>query len=124
MSFPESYLKFIALYRAGRHWDAHEALEDAWREEQDPVRRRFYHGLIQLAAACHHVDRDNMHGVKTLMRKSLEKLRACPSSYMGLDVAGLCEQMEACRRTAEAVQQGEVPAFDRRFKPSLELSLL
>lgn len=122
MSFPEPYLRFIALYRAGRHWDAHEALEDAWREEPDPVRRRFYHGLIQLAAACHHMDRDNMHGVKTLMRKALEKLRVCPSPYMELDVAGLCGQMEVCRRTAEAVQGGEVSVFDRGLKPSLEIT--
>ena len=121
MSFPEPYLKTLALYRTGCHWDAHEALEDAWREEQDPVRRRFYHGIIQLAAACHHMDRGNMHGLKTLVRKALEKLRDCPSPYLGLDVARLCERMEVCLRTAEAVQRGEIPAFDKALKPPLEI---
>ena len=123
MSFPGPYTKALDLYRAGRHWDAHEALEDAWREERDPVRRRFYHGIIQLAAACHHMDRDNMHGLKTLTRKALEKLRDCPSPYLGLDVARLRERMEVCRRTAEAVQRGELPAFDKTLKPPLEPSL-
>ena len=122
MDLPEPYLKTIALYREGRHWDAHEALEDAWREEQDPVRRRFYHGIIQLAAACHHMDRDNMHGLVTLMRKGLEKLRGCPSPYLGLNVARLCEQMDLCRRTAEAVQRGEAPRFDRDLKPPLDIA--
>ena len=123
MTFPEPYTNAVALYRAGRHWDAHEALEDAWREETDPVRRRFYHGIIQLAAACHHMDRDNMHGLKTLMRKALEKLRACPSPYLGVDLVRLCERMETCRRTAEAVQRGELRGFDRGLKPPLEITV-
>ena len=120
-NLPSALLKSIALYREGRHWDAHEALEDAWRDERDLVRRRFYHGIIQLAAACHHMDRDNMHGLKTLLRKAHEKLSACPSPYLGVDVDELCEQMDACRRFAEAVECGEARTFDRKLKPRINL---
>ncbi len=41
-----------ALFDQGRFWDAHEAWEEAWLEEDGEV-RLFLQGLIQVAAGYH-----------------------------------------------------------------------
>jgi hypothetical protein len=46
----------VRLFDAGAHWHAHEAWERAWRADRNPD-RHFLKGLIQLAAACHHLSR-------------------------------------------------------------------
>ena len=50
----------VRLFDAGHHWHAHEVWEQAWKA--DPAAdRHFLKGLIQLAAACHHLQR-GAHG--------------------------------------------------------------
>ena len=117
--YDASYLKALDLYRQGRHWDAHEALEDAWRAEEDPIRKLFYHGIIQLAAAFHHLEKENMHGVKTLIRKSKDKLEKCPPFYLGIDVSSVLREIESCQREAEVVERGDRKAFGWKLKPCL-----
>jgi hypothetical protein len=59
---PASALEeFWRLYRAGQYFDAHEVLEDAWREEKG-VRRERLHGLIHAAVARHHHEKGNAEG--------------------------------------------------------------
>ncbi|MEW6582828.1 MAG: DUF309 domain-containing protein, partial [Actinomycetota bacterium] len=45
--------EFLRLYAAGRFFDAHEALEQAWRRSPDPE-MVLLHGLIQWAVAHEH----------------------------------------------------------------------
>lgn len=53
--------EFWRLYRAGKFFDAHEVLEDAWRREEGPQRERL-HGLIHGAVAQHHHEKGNAEG--------------------------------------------------------------
>ena len=122
-SLPQPYLECIRLYNAGRHWHAHEALEDLWRATADPERRRFFQGVIQLAAAFVHAERGNMRGVQRLLAKSRAKLTAVPSPYLALDVAELLQAMAAVAGEAQAVAADPRRAFDWRCKPRLALLL-
>ena len=117
----QPYLECIRLYNAGRHWHAHEALEDLWRATADPERRLFYQGVIQLAAAFVHAERGNMRGVQRLLAKSRAKLAAVPSPYLALDVAELLVAMAAVADEAQAVAAHPRRAFDWRCKPHLAL---
>src|SRR6185503_4609752 len=38
----------LRLFNAGKYFEAHEALEDAWNEEAGPV-RDLYRGVLQIA---------------------------------------------------------------------------
>ena len=120
-SLPQPYLECIRRYHAGRHWDAHEVLEDLWRRTDHPQRRLFFQGVIQLAAAFVHAERGNMRGVQRLLAKARDKLAATPSPYMALDVAALVEAMAAAEREARAVADDPHRTFDWRCKPRLEL---
>jgi predicted metal-dependent hydrolase len=46
----------VRLFDAGHYWHAHECWEQAWKADA-AADRHFLKGLIQLAAACHHVQR-------------------------------------------------------------------
>jgi len=51
----------IELMRAERWFDAHEALEDEWREAPAPE-RDFLQGLVHVTVAWHHASRGNRPG--------------------------------------------------------------
>lgn len=118
---PQPYLECIRLYDAGRHWDAHEVLEDLWRATADPQRRLFLQGVIQLAAAFVHAERGNMRGVRSLLAKARAKLETAPTPYLRLDVAALLEEMATADREARAVAAEAGRTFDWRCKPQLVL---
>lgn len=79
---------FLRLYASGRYWDAHEALEAAWRRSDEP-RMRFLQGPIQWAVAFEHHRRGNAHGARALLERAWSRLRWAPDGYMGLDLAPL-----------------------------------
>lgn len=117
--WPQPYLECVRLYHAGKHWHAHEALEDLWRATQDPERRRFYQGIIQLAAAFVHAERGNMRGVQSLLAKAAARLEAVGSPCLGLDLTALLRAMAAATDEARAVQADPRRTFDWRCKPRL-----
>jgi predicted metal-dependent hydrolase len=77
-----------ALFNAGLYFECHEYLEDVWRRAQEPD-RTFYHGLVQAAAGCYHLEKGNAHGAEVLIEKAAGKLRPYGPAYHGLDVAGV-----------------------------------
>jgi predicted metal-dependent hydrolase len=75
------------LYAAGRFFEAHEAWEEAWREESGAT-RRLLHGLILVAAAYHKmaVQRQAL-GMSRLLDKGLAELQPLPDGFAGLRLA-------------------------------------
>lgn len=89
MGDPDEALdEFLALYAAGRYWDAHEALEQGWRRSDEP-RMVILHGLIQWAVAFEHVGRGNARGARRLLAKSWAKLGPAPEDALDLDLRPL-----------------------------------
>jgi predicted metal-dependent hydrolase len=98
----------LGAYGRGDFFLAHELLEPAWMGSQDPGVRALHSGLIKLAAAFVHAIRGNPAGVeKNLVGARERLLRAAPAGpSFGVDVAGVLEQVDACRT---AVRRGAVP---------------
>lgn len=97
-------MEFLELFGAGRYWESHEALEQAWRENGSG----FYKGLILYASAFVHVQRGNAHGIDAQLRKALEALEPYPAGYLGLDVAGIRDHARHCRAIVAAHRKDEV----------------
>ena len=83
---PPQLDEFLSLYAAGRFFDAHEALEAAWRRSEEP-RMRFLQGLIQWAVAFEHHRRGNAHGARVLLERAWSRLRDAPEGAMGIDLS-------------------------------------
>ncbi len=78
----------IALFNAGKFFEAHEAWEEIWMTETGSE-KTFLQGLIQIAAAFHHQIRGNPRGMKSLLAAGLAKLSRFPATHGGIDVADL-----------------------------------
>jgi predicted metal-dependent hydrolase len=75
----------IELFNAGRFYEAHEALEDVWRESTGE-RKLFLQGLVQLAVGFHHYTMDNVVGAESVLKRGLGNLVAYPDECEGIDV--------------------------------------
>jgi hypothetical protein len=91
----------IDHFNATEFWDAHEDWETIWRESESEV-RLFLQGLIQLAAAYHHVQRGTWPGGLRLFDAALAKLEPFPLHWCGIDRTPL---EAAARRHRQWVQE-------------------
>ncbi|HYO71336.1 MAG TPA: DUF309 domain-containing protein [Archangium sp.] len=86
----------VALFNAGRFFEAHEAWEEAWERESGP-RRLLLQGLILVAAGWLKRDTGKARGAWTLFSRALERLESLPPACEGVDVGSLRPQV-ACWR--------------------------
>ena len=94
---PGVLLRFVELFNAGRYWDSHEALEDAWRR----LDSGFYHGLILYASAFVHARRGTRHGVLAQLEKARRALEPHRPAHLGVDVDGILAHADRCRALVE-----------------------
>jgi predicted metal-dependent hydrolase len=120
VSTEECLAKGAELFNRGLFWEAHEAWEEAWLEEEDE-RKLFLQGLIQVAAGYHKATvQKQPRGCVKLLTSALEKLDPRPPDFMGVETRRL---LPAVRRTlAEAQRWLEGgPELDPGLIPRLEL---
>jgi len=114
-------LRGAALFDQGRFWEAHEAWEEAWLEEDGEV-RLFLQGLIQVAAGYHKATVQlQPNGCVKLLRSGLDKLDPMPAEFLGVALARFRPQVERTLADARRWQSGELPAFPRQLIPRLAL---
>jgi predicted metal-dependent hydrolase len=93
----------IALMRAERWFDAHEALEDEWRDAPEPE-RDFLQGLVHVTVAWHHAAGGNAPGASRQLEKATRRLAPYAPSHRGVDVSSVLGQVEAASaRVAEGL---------------------
>lgn len=88
------FARGIELFNRGEFFEAHEELEDVWRECQDPE-KKFVQALIQSAVALHHHSRGNLAGARSLLLRSSQNLQNHPLNFMGIDVGRLRRDLES-----------------------------
>jgi len=91
----------IALIREGAFFEAHEELEDEWREAPEPE-RDFLQGLVHVAVAWHHAGRGNRPGCERQLEKAERRLSPYLPAHRGVDVAVVLEDVAAARGLVEA----------------------
>lgn len=83
-------------FNDGYFFESHETLEELWLVAPLPA-RRFFQGVIQLAAAYVHVARGEWPGAVKLLDAALAKLREFAPAYLGIDVAAMARDATAGR---------------------------
>ena len=82
------HIEGINLFNAGNFFEAHEVLEDVWREA--PVdEKRYWQGLVQVAVALHHHSTGNMVGARSVMARATRNLGPCSREWRGINVGKL-----------------------------------
>jgi predicted metal-dependent hydrolase len=100
----------LELVRAGAYFEAHEELEDEWREAAPPE-RDFLQGLVHVAVAWLHAGRGNRPGCERQLEKARRRLSSYAPAHRGVDVASVLAQVAAA---ADLVAAGdlELPPVD------------
>ena len=98
----------LELMRAERWFDAHEALEDEWR---DAVARErdFLQGLVHVTVAWHHASRGNAPGASRQLEKATRRLAPYAPTHRGVDVDAVLGQVEAAAARIEAGSLDLIP---------------
>ncbi len=84
----------LRLFNAHKFWQAHEALELAWRSEKGQV-RHLYRGILQVGVAYFHIQKANYPGVMKLYQRSKRWLDPFPAACRGVDLQQLRQDFEA-----------------------------
>ena len=110
-----------ALFNARLFWEAHEAWEEAWMEEEGDA-RLFLQGLIQVAAGYYKafVQAQPVGCVK-LLGTGLDKLRPLDGRFGGIALSQFVAEVERTLVFARAWQAGGAP-IDARDVPTLDAS--
>ena len=90
----------LELIRSGAYFDAHEELEDEWREAPAPE-RDFLQGLVHVAVAWHHASRGNRPGCERQLEKAARKLDPYRPLHRGVDVTVVLEDVARARVLVE-----------------------
>jgi predicted metal-dependent hydrolase len=102
--YAAKFLEGVAHFNALEFWHAHESWEELWLEAETDV-EQFLQGMIQLAAAYHHVKRGTYRGGVRLFDAALRRLDAFPRDFSGIDRTAA----EEAARTHRALFSGEFP---------------
>jgi predicted metal-dependent hydrolase len=84
----------IDLFNAGRFYEAHEVLEDVWRESIGQ-RKQFLQGLVQLAVGFHHYTTDNVIGAQSVLKRGISNLAVYPDECEGINIRALRDHVQA-----------------------------
>jgi predicted metal-dependent hydrolase len=107
-------IKGIELFDEGHYWEAHEALEAAWRAERKPV-RYLYQGILQVGIVYLQIERNNFIGMAKMFERCKKWLAPWPDQCRGIDVAQLRADVAAAVREAGRLGPGNLAGFDRKL---------
>jgi len=78
----------LRCYKSGEFFLAHEHWESVWLKCEEPE-KTLLQALIQITAAFHHLQRNNLIGAASLLRAALRRLEAFPAAYGGIEIEDL-----------------------------------
>ncbi len=109
----------IDLFNEGLFYEAHEALEDAWREEKGPI-RELYQAILQAAVTYFHIQNGNIEGGIQMEAKAMAKLEHWPDQCCGLNLADLKTNLaEETRKITDNKTEKHPASAPNPFKPIL-----
>jgi uncharacterized protein len=101
----------LCLFKAGKYFECHEALELAWREETGAI-RDLYRGILQAAVTYLHMRRGNYAGALKVSERCLKWLNLWPDTCRGVNVAKLRADLSRAVEEWQRLGQERVHAMD------------
>ena len=118
----EDLQRGIEFFNSGAFLKCHDYLEELIPFETDQA-AEFFHGLMELAAACYHLKQGNVFGARYLLTSAVDLLEPFRVVYQGIDVERLLAQIESCRVLADTLEDDEGIGFDESQLPRIHLQL-
>ena len=110
-------IKGMELFNAGEYWLAHEALEEAWKDESGAV-RELYRAILQTAVAYLHITRGNYNSAIKMYGKVQKWIQPWPDVCRGIEIGQLRRNLDAVIEEVKRLGPDRLAGFDRSlFKP-------
>jgi predicted metal-dependent hydrolase len=97
-------LKGIDEFNQGLFFECHETLEEIWLEEHGEE-RRFYQGIIQIAAGYFKWEQGVPAGAIKLWHSGLEKIEPYAPVYLGINVESFVAAVKENLTELKAIQE-------------------
>lgn len=108
----------MALQAEGRCFEAYEHLAVVWRAtEVAEAERPLWRALAQVAAACCHVQRDNLSGARTILARAAGGLEGYRGDHPAVDVDALRRGVDRLRADLAAGHEPRLPDLVWRGPP-------
>lgn len=101
-SLDAHYLGYFACFNQARFYEAHEVLEELWLADRHGEDGSFYKGLIQLAGAFVHLQKNRLRPATALFKLARANLAKYPARHKHLDVSEVQALIEAWLEQLEA----------------------
>src|SRR5450631_1093886 len=85
------YLGYFDCFNRQLFYEAHDVLEDLWLPDRHGANGNFYKGLIQLAGAFVHLQKNRLRPAAALFNLAQANLEKYPRVHERLDVAAVLE---------------------------------
>jgi predicted metal-dependent hydrolase len=109
----------LKLFNELKFFEAHEELEDAWRNETGEI-RDLYQGILQVAVACLHITRGNYNGAIKVYERSIKWLTDWPEICRGIQVEKLRNDAQYMINNLKTLGAENIAQFDTSlFQPIL-----
>jgi N-acetylglutamate synthase-like GNAT family acetyltransferase/predicted metal-dependent hydrolase len=104
------YNGYFACFNEGLYYEAHDVLEELWLANRGAAADHFYKGLIQLAGAFVHLQKNRLGPGNALFNLAKTNLRKYPGHFESLDVAGVLKLIaEWQQRLADQPNENPLP---------------
>ena len=98
------YLGFFECFNRGWFYEAHDVLEELWLPQRRGPNGAFYKGLIQLAGAFVHLQKERLRPAAALFQLAAANLGHYPEVYEGLEVSRTREMIDAWIQKLEVAE--------------------
>ena len=96
------YLGYFDCFNRQLFYEAHDVLEDLWLKDRHGADGNFYKGLIQLAGAFVHLQKNRLHPAAALFQLALANLGKYPREHKQLDLNAV---QDLARKWLEEVER-------------------
>ncbi len=104
----------IERFNRGAYYPAHDALEEAWVQDEGPG-RDLYRGILQVGIAYYQIEQGNYRGAVKMLLRVRQWLDPLPDVCRGVDVAYLRADVERVHAALVALGPERIAEFDRKL---------
>lgn len=103
------YLGYLDCFNRQEFYEAHDVLETLWLADRQGANGSFYKGLIQLAGAFVHLQKQRLRPAGALLKLARANLEKYPPLHERLDVRSVIGLIESWQTELEADDYGVNP---------------
>ena len=104
MGKDEAIERAVELFNDEKYWEAHEALESAWKSSSG-AEKGILNGIILVAAAFVHDEKDESEICLSILQRAGKKLDGTGGTYHGIDVDRIADLI------ARIINTGRIERF-------------